>query len=126
MSVNRVGGVITVRIDSEIQRGKGSFTVRPSMEKKEAVVGNEKNGSAVHGYKSENMVPFIEGTITDNTNFDIEALIKMDGVTATVELATGKTFILRNSWYAGEGELSTEEGEIQLRLEGSHGEFIKN
>ena len=42
-----------------------------------------------------------------------------------MELANGKVVLLRDAWYAGEGNVGTEEANIQVRFEGLSGEEIK-
>lgn len=121
MSKNRRAGVLSLKIDSKIYDAKGSFSYNPGQEKREAIVGADR----VHGFKSTPQVPFIEGEITDSSELDITALLNLDGVTATLELANGKVFVLRDAWYAGEGTVQTEEGNIQLRLEGMSGEEVR-
>jgi len=36
----------------------------------------------------------------------------------TLQVANGKTIVLRNAWFAGEGTVQTEEGNIAVRFEG--------
>ena len=57
--------------------------------------------------------------MTDSASFDIDKLKAMDGVIITVELRNGKVFTLSDAWYAGEGSVSSEEGEISVRWESS-------
>lgn len=40
-----------------------------------------------------------------------------DNVTVTLELANGKIIVLSNAWFAGEGKVECEEGEITVRFE---------
>ena len=119
---NIIAGKISFKIDGTIYPAKGSFKCNPGRDKKEMIVGSD----GVHGAKSMPQVPFIEGKITDRAALDIEKLLDSDDVTATVELANGKVFALYGAVYAADGSLDTEEGEIDLRLEGLSGEWIKS
>jgi hypothetical protein len=73
---------------------------------------------AVHGYKEVPQVPFIEGKITDSSDLDLAELCDVVDATVTLELANGKVIVLRDAWYAGEGTVDTDEGEIGVRFEG--------
>jgi hypothetical protein len=117
----RRAGILYLRIDGTIYDAKGNFTYNIGAPKREAIVGADK----VHGYKEVPQVSFIEGELTDSKNLDLQALVSLDGVTATLELANGKVISLRDAWYAGDGNVQTEEGNIQLRLEAVSGEEIR-
>lgn len=118
---HRVGGALYVKVKGERLKAKGSFTCNPGKSKREAVMGPD----GVHGYSEMPQVPFLEGAITADRDTDIEALLDITDETATVELANGQTFVLSHAWHAGEGSLTTEEGELGIRFEGTHGEFVK-
>lgn len=114
MASKRVGGIIIVKANGVQYQAKGSFTYRLSVPKKEAVVGSD----SVHGYKEVPVVGFIEGTITDAADLDLEALQRTTGATVTANLANGKTIGCKDAYYAADGDGTTEEGEIQFRFEG--------
>ena len=44
----------------------------------------------------------------------------MDNATVTLDLAIGKTIVLSNAWFAGEGSVTTGEAEIAVRFESRH------
>jgi hypothetical protein len=111
---NRRAGTIFFKVDSALYSAKGGFTYNFGVPKREAVVGSD----TVHGYKEMPQVPFIEGEITDSSSLDVKALLGLDGVTVTLELANGKVILLRDAWYAGDGNIGTEEANIQVRFEG--------
>lgn len=110
----RVGGIIFVKIDGVQYRVKGSWTYNLGKSKREAVVGSD----SVHGYKEMPQVPFIEGTITDDPAVSMEALLEVQDATIILELANGKVVHLKNAWFAGDGNFTTEEGELEARFEG--------
>lgn len=118
---NRRAGTLFFKVDGAQYDAKGSFTYNLGAAKREAIVGAD----AVHGYKETPQTPFIEGEITDRADLDLEALLNLDGVTVTLELANGKVILLRDAWYAGEGNVGTEEANIQVRFEGLSGEEVK-
>lgn len=117
----RVGGIIFLKVDGQLYRAKGSFTYNIGAPKRDAVVGHDQ----VHGYKELPQVPFIEGVITDDSEISLEALLLVQDATVTLELANGKIAVLRDAWYAGEGSVTTEEGEIEARFEGLSGEEVR-
>lgn len=117
----RVGGIIEVKVDGGIQSAKGNWTYNLGNPKREAVVGSD----AVHGYKEMPQAPYIEGSITDRQDLDLKALQTVKDTTVTLNLANGKTIVLRNAWFAGDGNVSTEEGEIEARFEGMGAEEIR-
>jgi hypothetical protein len=118
---NRVGGVIFIKADGVQYRAKGSWTYNLGKLKKEGIVGAD----GMHGYKAMPQVPFIEGAITDDSEISVEKLLELDGATVTLELANGKVISLSNAWFAGEGNVSTEEGEIEARFEGMECDEIR-
>lgn len=117
----RRGGVIFLQLNGEIMDAKGSFSYNLGRPMREAIVGHD----GVHGYKELPQVAFIEGEITDRGTLDVDALVKTEGATVTLELGNGKVIALRDAWFAGEGTGNTEEGNIAVRFEGKSGEEIR-
>src|SRR5690348_12118137 len=111
--MERVGGIIQLKTSGEIQDAKGEFTYNLGLPKREAVLGID----SVHGYKDMPQVAFIEGVITDRSTLKLRDLVSGTGLTITLRLANGKTIVLGNAWFAGDGEGSTSEGEIKVRWE---------
>ena len=121
MASQRRAGIIQLKVDGAIQEAKGSFSYNLGKPKRESIVGAD----GVHGFKETPQVAFIEGEITDNSSLDLEKLVTLDGVTATLEISNGKVIVLRDAWYAGEGTVQTDEANIGFRLESKNGEEIK-
>ena len=118
---NRIGGVISLKVNGDIYFAKGNFTYNIGKPKKEGVVGAD----VVHGYKETPQIPFIEGEVTDRNELSLEDLVTLDDATITLELANGKVITLSEAWYAGEGTGNTEEGNIACRFEGMSAEEVK-
>lgn len=112
--MQRLGGIISVKVDGRIYQAKGDFTYNPGKPKRDPIIGSDGQ----HGYKETPQVGFIEGAFTDSQTLDVPSLLEITNATATIELANGKMFVLRNSYYAGEGTINTAEGEIGVRFEG--------
>ncbi len=117
---NRRAGVLYVKVNGVQYDAKGEFTYNPGPPKRKAIVGPDQ----VHGFSELPQVPFIEGAITDASDLDVKAFQNIDDATVTLNLANGKTFVLREAWYCADGDVTTEEAEIQLRFEGKDGEEI--
>lgn len=118
---NRIGGIISLKINGDMYFAKGNFTYNLGKPKKEGVVGSDR----VHGYTEKPQVPFIEGEITDRNELNLEDLVTLDDATVTLELGNGKVIMLREGWYAGEGTGNTDEGNIALRIEGMSAEEVR-
>lgn len=120
MANRRVGGTISLKINGELFNAKGEFTYNIGVPKKEAVVGSDQ----VHGFKETPQVAMIEGAITDTDEFDLEALQSLRDATATLQLANGKIIVVREAFYASDGNVGSDEGEIEFRIEGISGEEV--
>lgn len=110
----RIGGIIFIKVDGAQYKAKGNWTYNLGRLKKEFIAGAD----GVHGFKAMPQVPFIEGTITDDSEISMEDLLDIEEATVTLELANGKVISLSQAAFAGEGNGSTEEGEIEARFEG--------
>lgn len=112
--MQRLGGVISVKVDGKIYQAKGAFTYNPGKPLREPIMGSD----AQHGFKETPQPGFIEGEFTDEQTLDVPNLVTLKNVTVSIELANGKMFVLRNAYYAAEGTTSTDEGNIGVRFEG--------
>lgn len=121
MANRRVGGILFFKLDGELFQAKGEFTYDIGVAKRDAVVGQD----GVHGFKEMPKMPYVEGSLTDNDELDVEALFNFRDGTCTLELANGKVIVLREAFYAGDGTVTSSEGEITLRIEGIRGEEIR-
>lgn len=110
---NRRAGRVYLKVDGTQYDAKGDFSYNLGNDKREAIVGAD----GIHGYKETPQVAFIEGAITDAPELDLDKLTQADNITVTLELVTGKTIVLANAWFAGEGGVTTGEGEIAVRFE---------
>lgn len=112
-NLNRRAGRIYFKVDGAQYDAKGSYSYNLGVDKRDALVGSD----GIHGYKEMPQVAYVEGVITDGSEVDVAALAKLDGVTVTLELVSGKTIVLSDAWFAGEGTVTTEEGEVAVRFE---------
>lgn len=119
-NANRRAGVLYLRIDGVQYDARGSYTYSLGPPKREAIVGAD----GVHGYREMPQVPYVEGEITDARDLDVAALQGLTESTLTLELASGKSVVLREAWYAADGTVTTEQGAVQVRFEGLSAEEI--
>lgn len=121
MANRRVGGLLFLKVNGELFQAKGEFTHNINPTKRESVVGQD----GTHGFKEEPKAVFIEGSITDSDELDLEGFYAIRDATVTLEQANGKVVQLREAFYAGDGDVTTSEGEIQVRFEGITGREIR-
>jgi hypothetical protein len=114
--VNRRAGPYWVWINGALLEAKGACTIQPGVMKNDAIVG----AASIHGYKQTVQVASIEFAITDRSDLDTIALRNTSNATIIVELNNGKRWLVQDAWYAGEGTMTTEEGEIGARFESAH------
>jgi len=116
----RRAGLIQVALNGEILEAKGNWSYNPGKPLRRAIIGAD----GVHGFAEEPQVAFIEGEITDRGSLDLAALAATEDATVTLSMVSGKMFMLREAWFAGEGTGTTEEAAIAIRFEGASGEEI--
>ena len=118
---NRRAGFLFVKVNGEVFDAKGNFTYNLGQPKRDSIVGPDR----VHGYKELPQAPHIEGEITDANTLDLTTIMNIDDATVTLELANGKVIVLRDAWYAAEGNVQTEEANVQVRFEGLSAEEVR-
>lgn len=112
--MSSVAGLLSLTANGERLKAKGSFTYNLGADKREGIVGAD----GVHGFKEMPQLPFIEGEITDDSELDLQGFLNFSDGTVTLHLRNGKVVELRDAWYAGEGNVETEESNVQVRYEG--------
>lgn len=118
---NRRGGIISFKVDGVLYNAKGAFSYHIGSPKREAIIGSD----GLHGYKEVPQPAYIEGEITDDLEVDLDALTRLDGATITLDLAIGKTIVLRNAYFAGDGVGHSDEGNIAVKFEARTGEEMR-
>ena len=112
--MSRIGGTIFFKADGVQYKAKGNWTYNLGNPKREQIVGAD----GVHGYSEKPQVPMIEGAITDDATLDVSLLQNLVDADVILELANGKTVAMDRSAYTADGDITTDEGEIQVRFEG--------
>ena len=108
-------GILYLKVNGLQYDAKGEFTYNIGSPKRTGIAGADGKN---HGFKTETTIPYIEGKLTDKAGLSLLDVTTIQDATATLELANGKVFILKDAYYAADGNVSSEEGEIDLRLEG--------
>ncbi len=120
MAGNKRAGILYFKRNGTILDAKGNFTYNLGRDKREAIVGADR----VHGYKEAPQVAFVEGEITDKGDLTVDDILNATDETITLELRNGKTVVFKDAWYAGDGNIQTEEANIQVRFEAKDAEEI--
>lgn len=110
---NTSTGRYTIKANGIRLRGKGASDYQMGYDKREGIVGSD----AIHGPKEMPQVPYIELAITNGDDIDLKTLLNQRNVTITLEQNNGKTVVGKDMWFAGDGTVNTEEGEIACRWE---------
>lgn len=113
MGDRRIGGIIIFKVDGNQFQAKGAFTYNLGVPKKSSVVGHDGG----HGYKELPQPSSCEGLITDSSDISIRDIRRLRDVTVTLALANGKTIVLTEAVETSDGDVTTEEGEAQIRFE---------
>ena len=117
---NKRAGILYLKVDGEIRDAKGNFNYNLGRPKREAIVGAD----TVHGYKETPQVAFVEGEITDKGDLNVSQILNIEDSTITLELRNGKTIVFKEAWFAGDGNIGTEEANIAVRFEAKGAEEI--
>lgn len=115
MSDQRRGGIIQLQIGGVLQDAAGNYSYGLGNPKRKVIMGSGKP----NGFSEEPQVAYIEGEITDRGDYDLKALTDTVDTTVTLALANGKVVVLRDAWFAGDGDAETGEGKIKVRFESS-------
>ena len=119
--MSRVAGFLKLKVNGVLKQGKGEFEYNLGQPKRTPVLNAD---GTVAGFKEEAQAPFIKGKITDASDFDVVELLNLVDATATLDLANGKTFVLQEAFYSGEGTINTGESEIEYEMTGTRAEEI--
>lgn len=116
----QVGGTLFLRRNGQLLRAVGDFTYNAGRVLREAVVGP----SGVNGHTSTEQAPKIEGAVTVTPDLDVDALLAGENDTITLQLGGGRTFTLREAFFAGDGNIDTATGKLNAKWVGTSGELV--
>ena len=118
--MHRIGGICHLKIQGkQYTAGDGEFSFSVGGLKREAKLSS----SGVAGFVAKPQVPFVEGELILTRELDVAELFGVEDATLTLELYSGKTVVIHNAYFAGDGEGSTN-GTLKVRFEGLKGELI--
>jgi hypothetical protein len=113
-SPNRIGGVLSLRVDGNQYEARGSFQVTPGTVRRTGVAGQD----FVHGYIEEPIVPQIKGDISIGNSLSVEALEQITDSTVQVALANGRTYVLTDAWVTAAFVIDAHDGKVEVTFEG--------
>jgi len=111
----RLGGILELKVNGTQYLAKGEFEYNLGIPKKEYIIGAD--GS--HGYKEMPQVAYISGAVTDSPDFSMTELRRLRDATIVLRLANGKVISLEEAIESSDGSVKSEEGEAEVRFEGS-------
>jgi len=113
-STNVRAGRIFLLLDGVQYAARGSFKVTMGGPKRSAI---DAGPNGFQGVSEEEMLGKIEGSITDRGDLSLRQLQQFEG-TITVELASGKRYVMVGGSQTNAIELDTQEGEVPVMFEG--------
>ena len=116
----KISGTISFRIDGVRHFVVGDWTYNLGKPKREALVGSD----SFHGYKEMPQAAMISGVIRDTNQLSVTALADVKEATIQLELGNGKVIVLRDAFNENEGNVTTEEGNIEVKFTGASAEEI--
>lgn len=117
---NKVGGVLFLKREGAQLKAKGEFTYNLGKLKREPVIGAD----GFHGYTEKPQIAKLSGEITDDDTISLEDILSITEEDITIELNNGKTIIFRQSFYMADGDVGTDEGNIQFEIGAKDAEEI--
>ena len=110
---NRRAGIISFKIDGTAYDARGNFEYNLGIEKRTSIIGAD----GVHGYSAAPQPAFIRGEITDRGDLSVGQICELDGPNVTLDLANGKSILLREAFFVGEGTVGSEQGAFPVELQ---------
>ncbi|MBV5272503.1 MAG: phage tail tube protein [Lamprocystis purpurea] len=110
----QTSGRFWVYVNGTLLRAKTGITVAGiGGTSRKAVVGAQ-----VWGFSEETVAPSVEGTLADTADLSLIALNQITDATVTVELDTGKTYVLRHAWCESAVDLQDGDGGVKVKFGG--------
>lgn len=98
--------------------GEGEYNL--GGDEREAVVGE----AGIVGKTATTRVPFVKVMAFVPGDRSVRTMIDADGVTVILELKNGKGIVLREAWWASDGNVNASSGQVEARFEGVAAEEI--
>lgn len=121
-TTNRIGGVLSIRVDGKQYEARGNFSVTPSTVKRTGIAGQD----FVHGYIEEPIVPSIKGDLSIGNQLSMQELEAITDATVQVRLANGVTYVLTSAWTTSAFAIDAHDGKVEVTFEGITCEEVQN
>ena len=116
----KIAGTSTLTVDGTTYTIGSSLKVSVDAVEREGVAGL----SGVSGYVERPRVPSIEAEIHTTSEFSVEDLMAVYGATVKVDLANGRSYILRDAWSIPPFEIDAAAGTCTVKFEGMQGKEL--
>lgn len=113
-SPNRIGGILSMRVDGTQYEARGNFQVTPGTVRRTGVAGQD----FVHGYIEEPIVPQIRGDFSIGNALSLEQLEQITDSTVQIQLANGRTYVLTDAWVTAAFTIDAHDGKVEVTFEG--------
>jgi hypothetical protein len=113
-TTNRIGGVLSLKVDGNSYEARGNFQVTPSTVKRTGVAGQD----GVHGYIEEPVVPTIKGDISIGNQLSFDTFEQITDSTVQCALANGRTYVLTEAWVTSAFVIDAHDGKFEATFEG--------
>jgi len=117
----RIAGTFNFSIDGKEYLCEGAFSFNLGRPKREMKAGNKK----VNGYTETPQVPYLEGEIANTSDLTADDILMITSSSVQLEHANGKTYVFEKSAYCGDGDMETENGTLQFRIEAEKADEVK-
>lgn len=120
MAQTRIGGIFFLKIDGRQYETSGEATINLGQNMRKAKLGTTR---AV-GFIEEPQTPKFDCTILLTSELSLQDITSIQEATIQLVAPNGATYVLRDAYFAGEGEYTTGEGEVSAVFEGTQMEVI--
>lgn len=115
-----IAGTVYFKIDGNQYSLRGNIDIDPAVKMREPIVGAD----GYHGHKTTPQAPFFTIELSDLPELSIRSFEEMTDVTCTIQLESGKTYLLRNACCEKAPNLNPTEGSLSLKFFGPEFEEI--
>lgn len=112
----KVAGTAYVKVDGAQMVVTGNVEVPLSKKKRETITKGH--------FKEEDVVPFVSGEFVIPKGLNIEKIMGGTNMTVTVELQSGRTYVLSGAYVVDEPALGSDEGKSSIKFEGTEGDYL--
>ena len=119
-SKNRRAGIATLQVNGKVYDMVGDFSWNLGNPKREPLMGP----SGMQGFSEMPQSPFIEGEIRDSGGLDLNELQNITDATITLRVANGKTILFSEAFYSADGNVGTNEANVQFNFNAMNADVL--